>query len=393
MEFELSRLPRLLFGAGTINQLPGLIQGYGKTVLILTGGRSWATSPWWPALTGQLDRLGMDYYRESVNGEPSPEQVDQLVADYADKAVDVVVAIGGGSAMDAGKAVAGLLRVGRSVLDYLEGVGPELPYQGPAVPFIALPTTAGTGSEATKNGVLSRHGSDGFKKSFRSELLMAREAIIDPDLLATCPPGVIAANGMDALTQLIESYVSLKQNEFCNTLGEKAIRLVRDGLIRLHESAGEDADARGAMAFAALASGINLAQTGLGSVHGLASPLGAFFPIPHGVACGALLAEATEVNIRAMQQREPDNPALERYRQVGQMLCGSHFPDQQTAFNGLLKRLWHWTEKLQIPTLAQYGMTVDDIDLIVANVSPSSMQTNPVRLTDDEIAAIVRARL
>ena len=393
MQFELARLPRLIFAAGAIQQLPASINSFGKHVLLVTGGQSWSNSTWWPELIAALESLGIEYEHEVIDTEPTPQQVDGMVQTHGDAKIDVVVAIGGGSAMDAGKAVAGLLRVGRSVMDYLEGVGPELPYEGPAVPFIAVPTTAGTGSEATKNGVLSRLGEDGFKKSFRHDSLVAREAIIDPDLLASCPPGVIAANGMDALTQLIESYVSTRQNLFCNTLGEKAIRLARDGLLPLFESAGANAKARNNMAFASLVSGINLAQTGLGSVHGLASPLSAFYPLPHGVACGTLLAQATEINIDAMLQREPDNPALDGYRQVAQMLCGTHFPDRETAFTGLRKRLWFWTEKLNMPRLSQFGVKTADIDKIVANVSPSSMRTNPIKLTDEEIAAIVRARL
>lgn len=393
MQFDVSRLPRLLFGAGEIQQLPGIIQHFGNRVLLVTGGSSWSRAAWWPSIIDALTGNQIVYDQIMVTGEPSPELVDEAVKNHANNNIDVVVGIGGGSAMDAAKAIAGLLRVGHSVMDYLEGVGPELKYRGPAVPFIAIPTTAGTGSEATKNAVLSRQGTSGFKKSFRHERLMAAVAIIDPDLLASCPKTVIAANGMDALTQLIESYVSTKQNAFCNTLGEQAIRCARDGLVKLYESAGQDLQARSDMAFASMTSGINLAQTGLGSVHGLASPLGAFFPIPHGVACGCLLAKATEVNIKVMQHREPENPALASYKKVAQMLCGVHFPDQSTAFTALLKRLWLWTDKLSLPRLSQYGVSEQDIDRIVENVSPSSMKTNPIVLTAEEIGAIVRARI
>ncbi len=201
--------------------------------------------------------------------------IDAAVNEYAPADIDVVLGIGGGSAMDAAKAIAGLLRVKQSVMDFLEGVGPELPYRGPAVPLIAVPTTAGTGSEATKNAVLSKQGHDGFKKSFRDDRLVAEVAIVDPDLLSSCPREVIAANGMDALTQLIESYVSIKANVFNDALGISGLRAARDGLVHLYQSAGADGAARERMAYASLISGINLAQTGLGSVHGLASPLGA----------------------------------------------------------------------------------------------------------------------
>jgi alcohol dehydrogenase len=164
-------------------------------------------------------------------------------------------------------------------------------------------------------------------------------------------------------------------------------------LLPLYETKAGNAQARTDMAFASLVSGINLAQTGLGSVHGLASPLGAYYPIPHGVACGSLLAEATQMNINAMLEREPDNQSLESYKKIAQMLCGVHFSDQQTAFNALMKTLNSWTDKLSIPRLSEYGVKEDDIRRIVKNVSPSSMKTNPIVLTEDEIAAIVRARI
>ena len=225
-------------------------------------------------------------------------------------AIDAVIGIGGGSALDAAKAIAGLLKPGNSVMDHLEGVGPELPYRGPATPFIAVPTTAGTGSEATKNAVLSLAGQ--FKKSFRDDQLVAEWAIVDPDLLATCPPHLIAADGMDAFTQLLESFVSTRANPMTDALARSGIMAVKDSLLSLYRE--QSATAREKMAYASLLSGICLAQTGLGSVHGLAAPLGAFFPIPHGVACGTLVATATAVNIAAMKAREPDNPGAAEIR-------------------------------------------------------------------------------
>ncbi len=393
MQFSLSHLPHIEFGAGKISLLADNIKQYGGTFLLVSGGSSWQKASWWPPLMQQLAEAQLTFEQVMVDGEPSPELVDKTVALYKDRGFSSVVAIGGGSALDAGKAIAGLLNNANSVMDHLEGVGPELTYKGPALPFIAVPTTAGTGSEATKNAVLSKHGLDGFKKSFRDEQLIANTAIIDPDLLASCPPTVIAANGMDALTQLMESYVSLRQNEVCNTLGEQGIRHVRDGLINLYNSKGEDVQAREKMAYASLMSGINLAQTGLGSVHGLAAPLGAFFPIPHGVVCGTLVAKATEVNLRALQQREPENIALKQYKKIAQMLHGTHFPTQEIAFNALIKRLWLWTEQLAMPRLGAYGMTEKDVAHIVKHARGSSMLTNPIVLTDGEIAEIVIERL
>ena len=327
---------------------------------------------------------------DSVEGSG---MIDEAVSEYATAEVDAVLGIGGGSAMDAAKAIAGLLRVGQSVMDFLEGVGPELPYSGPTVPLIAVPTTAGTGSEATKNAVLSRQGSDGFKKSFRDDMLVAEIAIVDPDLLATCPRDVIAANGMDALTQLIESYVSIRSNVFNDALGISGLRAARDGLIRLYRSEGADADARERMAFASLISGINLAQTGLGSVHGLASPLGAFYPIPHGVVCGTLVAAATRVNVNAMREREPENIALERYARVSEVLAQRRFKSTDAALDHLVELLQRWTEELQLKRLSGYGLQSSGLDEVVAHSRGSSMKTNPIVLTDEEIRSILLERL
>ena len=209
---------------------------YGKRTLLVTGGKALRASRHWETL--------------QVSGEPSPQLVDDAVQQFKSAAIDVVIGIGGGSVLDAAKAIAGLLKPGNSVLDHLEGVGPELPYLGPATPFIAVPTTAGTGSEATKNAVLSLHGKDGYKKSFRDEKLVSRYAVVDPDLLDTCPPELIAANGMDALTQLLESYVSTRANPFTDALAVSGLTAVRDSLIPWFEGQGDQAQARAHMAYA-----------------------------------------------------------------------------------------------------------------------------------------------
>lgn len=390
--FTLARLPRVEFGPGVLTRLPAILQQYGTRALIVSGARSFVESPHWQALSIRLAQAHIDWRLIHVNGEPSPDLVDAAVREQRDLHFDAVVGIGGGSALDAAKAIAGLLRSGDSVMKHLEGVGPELPYLGPATPFIAIPTTAGTGSEATKNAVLSRQGESGFKKSFRDDKLVAEYAIIDPDLLATCPTAIIAANGMDAFTQLLESYVSINANPFTDALALSGMTAVRDSLLNWHEGKGDASEMRARMAYAALLSGITLAQVGLGSVHGLAAPLGAFFPIPHGVACGTLVAEASRSNIDALQKRVPDSPALRKYADIGRLL--TH--DTQSARAGLdalLAVLDDWTSRLGMPRLGSYGVTGNDVTRIVANCRGSSMKTNPVVLNDEEIAQIVSARL
>jgi len=391
--FSIARLPRIEFGAGAVAKLPDLAARHGKRALLVTGARSFEASSDAPALLDGLRARGLSFAIVKVAGEPSPELVDDAVLNYRNDDIAVVIGIGGGSALDAAKAIAGLLRPGNSVIDHLEGVGPELPYRGPAVPFIAVPTTAGTGSEATKNAVLSRHGRDGFKKSFRDDALVAEVAIVDPDLLAGCPPALIAANGMDALTQLLESYVSTRSNPFTDALALSGLRALRDGLLAWYEGGASASEARAAMAYASLLSGICLAQTGLGSVHGLASPLGALFPIPHGVVCGTLVAAATRVNIDAMQSREPDNAALGKYAEIGRLLSRSHGASAAANRDHLVRVLEEWTQRMALPSLSALGVAITDVDRIVADSRGSSMKTNPIVLSDEEISSVVRARL
>jgi len=391
--FSIARLPRIEFGVGAVCKLPELAARHGNRVLLVTGAQSFETSAYAPPLLEGLRQRGLSWDTVKVSGEPSPELVDDAVRRFRDDGFAVVIGVGGGSALDAAKAIAGLLKPANSVIDHLEGVGPELPYRGPATPFIAVPTTAGTGSEATKNAVLSRRGPDGFKKSFRDDALMADAAIVDPDLLVGCPPALIAANGMDALTQLLESYVSTKSNPFTDALALSGLRAVRDGLIAWYEGGASAAEARANMAYASLLSGICLAQTGLGSVHGLASPLGALFPIPHGVVCGTLVAAATRVNIEAMESREPESPALGKYAAVGRLLSGSHGKRATENRNQLSRVLEDWTQRMALPALSSLGVARTDVDCIVAGSRGSSMKTNPIVLTDDEIRSVVTARL
>lgn len=393
--FSVSRLPRIVFGAGAIRQLPAIVAEYGDRLLIVTGARSLRESASWPSLLKQLAAAIFSVDDMKVEGEPSPRLVDDAVSAYRRKNINVVLGIGGGSALDAAKAIAGLLPSGRSVMDHLEGVGRDIPYTGPATPFIAVPTTAGTGSEATKNAVLSVQGTDGFKKSFRHDALVAQVAVVDPELLATCQPEVIAANGMDAFTQLLESYVSARANPFTDALAFSGMQAVRDGFFDAWRGGDsrEAAQGRACMAYAALLSGVTLAQAGLGSVHGLASPLGAYFPIPHGVVCGTLVATATEVNIRALRNRAPENPALEKYAEVGKLLAGKSPSCREEAWDELVRILHEWTARLKIPALGTYSVNNSDVEKIVAGSRGSSMKTNPVVLTDEEIAEVVRKRL
>jgi alcohol dehydrogenase class IV len=395
--FSISGLPKIVFGDGVIKQVPKLAAEFGYRVLLVTGAKSFTQSPQSTALSNSLKAEGFTIEHAVVAGEPSPALADELAAKFRGANIEVVIGIGGGSVLDAAKAVAGLLRVENSVMDYLEGVGPELPYQGPEVPFIAVPTTAGTGSEATKNAVLSKTGVDGFKKSFRHEKLVPKYAVVDPELLAGCPNELIAANGMDALTQLLESYVSLRANPITDALALSGIRAVRDSLIPWYQGSSEGeadlAQYRAAMAYAAMLSGVTLAQVGLGSVHGLAAPLGAYFPMPHGVVCGTLVATCTAANIHALVSHDADNVALKKYAEAGRLLANAPDMSDEVARTMLVNILSEWTDELALPRLSVYGMQEEDIARVVANCRGSSMKTNPVVLTDEAISEILRGRL
>ncbi len=391
--FSISRLPRIEFGRGVFEKLPGLVQQYGNQAIIVTGAGSIQATQQWQWFIKQLSSLGIAWQHCTVSGEPSPQYVDEVVSEYSAQDIHVVIGIGGGSVLDAAKAIAGLLKLRNSVMDFLEGVGPELDYTGPSVPFIAVPTTAGTGSETTKNAVLSVQGENGFKKSFRDEKLIAEYAVVDPALLAGCPKELIAANGMDALTQLMESYVSIRANAMTDALAVSGLRAARDGLLDWYQQGHAAQDAQDKMAYAAMLSGITLAQVGLGSVHGLASPLGAFYPIPHGVVCGTLVAAATLVNIEALTERDPQGMALQKYARLGDIICERRHATPEASRAALIERLQNWTEQMALPRLTQFGVEMSALDKVVANSRGSSMKTNPIVLTDDEIKRVLTLRM
>ncbi|MDQ6992338.1 MAG: iron-containing alcohol dehydrogenase [Mariprofundus sp.] len=388
--FSFASTPHIYFGAGKRHQLSGLVATFGRRLLLVTGAHSFDRSLHGDALLTALQET-FELRRLRVNGEPSPQLVDEAVAIYAPWKPDCVVAIGGGSAIDAGKAIAGLLRTGDSVMAYLEGVGQGKCYGGPSTPFIALPTTAGTGGECSKNAVLSFIAKEGFKKSFRHELLVARAIILDPELCFNTPAHVTAACGMDALTQLLESYVSTSANPMTDALALSGLAYLRDGLITAVEQ-GHDLHGRACMLYAASISGLTLANAGLGSVHGLASPLGAFFPIPHGVVCGTLLASAARQNMKLLALQQSDHPVLHKYASVGRLLKNNPTLSDKHACSALLDLLDEWTVRLKMERLSVYGIQADDISNIVAHAS-GGMKTNPVLLNKAQMEELLLSRL
>jgi len=391
--FELARLPRIVFGVGQAENLPERVAAFGRRALLVTGGRSLADSGYWDRLVTGLAQQSVTWFQVKVEQEPSPDLVDFVVAQYQPEKIDVVVAIGGGSVLDAAKAIAGLLPRGNSVMDHLEGVGRELPYQGPATPFIAVPTTAGTGSEATKNAVLSKRGAEGFKKSFRHDALVAHTAIVDPIFLRSCPRELMAAQGMDAFTQLLESFVSRRANPITDALAWSGIQAFVAGFFSAIEGDIRADDDLSRVAYASLMSGICLAQAGLGSVHGLASPLGACYPIPHGVACGTLLAEAVDINIRLLRVQDRESPALGKYARVGSLFSSGRVDDEEELHGLLVSTLRRWVESLDIKRLGAFGIVEEGIPALVAQSWSSNMRSNPALMAEDDVADLILRRL
>ncbi|MFC1707297.1 iron-containing alcohol dehydrogenase [Planctomycetota bacterium] len=376
--FRFEGMPRLVFGDGTIGTVAELAAQYGRRVLLVTGQRSFARAT---ALFDAMHATGLELERCTVSGEPSPALVDEAVKSSA--GVDVVVAVGGGAVVDAGKAISAMLPAGKPVRDYLEGVGAKKP-SGEKIPFIACPTSAGTGAEATKNAVLSEVGPRGFKKSLRHQRYIPDAVVIDPDLAVSCPREVTAACGLDALTQLLEAFVSKEANPASDAFARSGLLAASGSLLRVcGEGAGETA-ARAQMAWAAFCSGVALAHAGLGVVHGLASPLGGFYRVPHGVVCGTLLPAATEVNVRRAVKGDGGDGTVARYAEVGRLLSGEPGADDETACRLLVDTLWAWKRHLGIPPLSAFGVGVEDKVL-----DATGLKQNPVPLATEDLRRIL----
>lgn len=388
--FEFGRCPRIVFGAGAFARLGELAASTGRNALLVTGASSLRESGRLDALLADLERRSVSCRHFAVRGEPSPEAVDLAVQEHRGLGIDVVIAVGGGSAIDAGKAISAMLPLGAPVLDYLEGMGTAA-HDGTKVPFIAVPTTAGTGSEATCNAVLSRPGPGGFKRSLRHHGLFPDLALVDPELALSCPRRVSAACGMDALTQLLESYLSPRASPLTDALAWSGMERARESLLAACGERAGDVEARAGMAYAALASGLCLANAGLGVVHGFASSIGGLFDIPHGVICGTLLAASVRANVTRLEREGgAGEEALRKYARAGELLSGRAGGGTREGCARLLDVLEAWSEELGIPRLGEYGMKAADIDTVLEG---TSLKENPAALGRDELAEILAGRI
>ncbi|NMC42176.1 MAG: iron-containing alcohol dehydrogenase [Bacteroidales bacterium] len=386
--FSFSRLPVIHFGPGKIDNLASIAAGYGQSALLVTGSASFIKSSQGEKVMNFLSEKGIRIRKVQVTGEPSPAVVDKAVTENRTSMPDVVIAIGGGSVMDAAKAISAMLPPGGNLRDYLEGVGTR-EHPGLKVPFIAVPTTAGTGSEATKNAVISEVGSNGFKRSLRHENFVPDVAIVDPLLTVTCSPEVTAASGMDCFTQLTEAFLSTKANPMTDALALKGIEAVVRSLPEAFRD-GKNTDARTGMSFAALLSGICLANAGLGAVHGFSSAIGALFEVPHGIVCGTLMAKANEVNVRALRRDRSAGRALARYSEMGKIVLGKEDRTEDYYIDGFIDYLFRLTDELRLPSLGRFGVSKTDIEKICMN---TDIKNNPVKLTTEELGEILESRI
>jgi alcohol dehydrogenase class IV len=375
--FEFATAQRIIVGAGRSAELPGVLAGLGSRVLVCTGAD--------PARHGELlAGLGLPSAVFPVAGEPTVELARAATAAAREHGADVVAAIGGGSVIDTGKAVAMLLGNGGDPLDYLEVVGAGQKITQSAAPLAAVPTTAGTGAEVTANAVLAAPA-DHVKASLRSPLMIPQVAIVDPVLTLSCPRNVTAASGLDALTQCLEPYVSVRANPVTDGLAREGLRRAAAGL-RAAYADGGDLEARADMATCSLLGGLALANAKLGAVHGLAGVVGGTADVPHGVACAALLAPVIEANVRALRDGPAGHPALDRYTETGRLLTGQAGASVEDGIAWIRETL----ALLRIPGLGTFGIGPQHADDVAAKAArSSSMQGNPVTLSTADLRAIL----
>ena len=383
--FSFARTPQLIFGDGKLAALPSAIKKYGSKILLVTGANSFLSSASGENVIQQIRDNQFEWRHHAVNGEPSPATIDDAMNEFFAFRPHCVVAIGGGSALDAGKAISAMLPLNQPVKNYLEGVGSGASHPGTKLPFIAIPTTSGTGSEATKNAVICERGEYGYKRSLRHDNFVPDIAIIDPIVMLNCPRETTAASGMDAFTQLLESYVSTASNPLTDGIALEGLKLVARSLWNSYEH-GDDLEARGDMALAAYMSGITLANAGLGLVHGFASPVGGFFEVAHGVVCSALMAASNQITIRKLRADTTNAGALEKYAIVGKLFSREENRSNNFYVDSLLDVIGSLRREMRIPTLSHYGVKPDSYEKIV---KATDNKNNPVSLNKDEMFEVL----
>jgi len=391
VRFDFALPTEIVFGPGVLAQLGERAASLGQRAFLVTGGGSLEKQGVVTRVETMMREHGVSSNRFASRGEPDTESVDRAARAARGEGSDLVIGLGGGSALDTAKAVACLLANRGESLDYIEVVGRGQPIAKPSLPFIAIPSTGGTGSETTKNAVLT-HRATRTKASLRSPHMMARLALVDPELSLSVPPAITAATGLDALTQLIEPYTSRRAQPMIDALVLGAMVHAARALPRAFATPG-DLAARSQMMYASLISGVALAHAGLGAAHAFSGPLGGSFPVPHGFACAAVLPGVMETNLRRAAEAGVTE-AVRRYADVARAMgAPSASDDVATAHSGI-ERVRGLCAHLQVPGLAAFGMTVADVpDLAQRSRLTSSMRANPVDLSDDDLESILLGAL
>lgn len=386
--FRFGRIPLILYKSGQVSDLPSIISRFGENIVLVTGKSSFIKSIQGELFLNDLKTGEYRYKHFIVESEPSPRMIDNAVSEarrYFEP--DVVVAVGGGSVIDAGKAISAMLTVSLPVKAFLEGVG-NLEHTGEKIKFIAVPTTAGTGSEATKNAVISEPGPDGFKRSLRHDNFVPDIALVDPELTLSCPPALTASSGMDCFSQLTEAYLSDKSTKYTDVLALEAMVHVKSSLVKCFSN-GLDIEARESMSFAALTSGICLSNAGLGVVHGFASSIGGRYDIPHGLICGTLMAAANEVTVRALRRNYANFSYLRKYARLGKIFTGKGRRSDAYYIDGFIDYLYKLTADLKLKGLKEAGVNEKELRDICA---ATECKNNPVKLNTDDLLEIVTKR-
>jgi len=387
-QFQFSKLPIIIFRNGIISELASIASKYGNRVFLVTGKDSFLNSLQSEKLFQSFEKIGITYEVFSFSGEPSPDLIDQAVKKFNNDEINLVIGIGGGSVLDCGKAVSAMMYRSESVVDFLEVVGNK-EHPGTKLPYIAVPTTSGTGSEATKNAVISQIGKNGFKRSLRNDNFVPDIALIDPELTLNCPANITAASGMDCFTQLTEAYLSDRSNSYTDALAIEGIKAIKDSLVKCYAD-GKNIEARSDMSFAALTSGICIANAGLGVVHGFASSIGGMYDIPHGLISGTLMAVSNEINIRELRNSNNNKVALNKYALLGKLFDKKSRKTDEYYQDYFINYLHNLTHELNLKGLRDAGFKEEDI---VTVCSKTELKNNPVKLADENLSEILYKRL
>lgn len=384
MTFEFNTSTRIIFGSGSIASLVQIMRGMGTRILMVSSPEWVNTEP----LMTDFSTAGLEVSTFEVNSEPSLNVIREGLAVANRFHVEAVVAVGGGSVLDTGKALACLLTNPGDLLDFLEVVGKSQPLRIPGLPMVAVPTTAGTGSEVTRNAVLNVTEQK-MKVSLRSPYLLPSVALVDPQLTISLPPSITAFTGMDALTQVLEPFVSLKANPLVDGFCLEGMRHAGLSLLDAYQN-GMNLPAREGMSLVSLMGGLALANAGLGAVHGFAAPLGGMFNAPHGAICARLLPVVVKMNVRALEKHNPESTVLKRYDQAASILLGRSVATRHDL------SIWidELARELKIPGLKQWGVNEEYLPEVARKAAiASSMQANPIRLTEEEMVEILSSAL